>query len=221
MGAVLPGLLEGGRYLLYLEGLKVTLLVTIGAIILGTILGIFVCMMRISGNRLLSGIAQFYITVIRGTPVMLQILIFYMVIFTSPNMSKVMVAIVSFGINSGAYLAEILRAGINAVDWGQTEAGRSLGLSRAQTMAYIILPQAVKNILPAYTNEFIVLIKETAVVGYIALQDLTMMAGIIKSQTYEAFFPLLIAALIYLSLTVGLTKLFGKMERRLGAGDRR
>jgi ABC-type amino acid transport system permease subunit len=136
-------------------------------------------------------------------------------------MSKVMVAIVSFGINSGAYMAEILRAGIGAVDWGQTEAGRSLGLSRAQTMAYIILPQAVKNILPAYANEFIVLIKETAVVGYIALQDLTMMAGIIKSQTYEAFFPLFIAAVIYLSLTIGLTKLFGMMERRLGASDRR
>ncbi|MDL2232077.1 amino acid ABC transporter permease [Ruminococcaceae bacterium OttesenSCG-928-L11] len=213
------------RYLLYLEGLGITLAITACSIVLGTVLGIVASLMKLSewkiGRlKLPQLIATVYIDVIRGTPVMVQLLIMYMVVFTSPSTSKVFVSIMAFGINSGAYIAEIIRAGIMAVDPGQMEAGRSLGLSKGQTMQHIILPQAVKNILPTYANEFIVLIKETAVVGYIGLQDLTKMSSTITSRTYEAMMPLLIIAAIYLMLTMGLSRLFGWMERRLRRSDR-
>lgn len=148
-----------------------------------------------------------------------QLLIIYFVIFGSVDIDKTVVAIIAFGLNSGAYVAEIIRAGIQAVDKGQMEAGRSLGLSKGQTMVSIILPQAVKNILPAYVNEFVVLIKETAIVGYIALEDLTKAGDNIRARTFEAFVPLITVALIYLLLTTLLTKLFNYVERRLRAND--
>ena len=152
---------------------------------------------------------------IRGTPVVVQLLIIYCVIFGSVNISKILVAIVAFGVNSGAYVAEIIRGGIMSIDKGQFEAGRSLGLSYIQTMIYIILPQAFKNVLPALGNEFIVLLKETSVSGYIALQDLTKGGDIIRSQTYTAFMPLIAVALIYLAVVMLFSWLLGKLERRL------
>ena len=152
---------------------------------------------------------------IRGTPVVVQLLIIYFVIFGSVNISKILVAIVAFGVNSGAYVAEIIRGGIMSIDKGQFEAGRSLGLSYIQTMIYIILPQAFKNVLPALGNEFIVLLKETSVSGYIALQDLTKGGDIIRSQTYTAFMPLIAVALIYLAVVMLFSWLLGKLEWRL------
>lgn len=208
------------RYMLYLQGIGVTLQITLVAILLGTVLGVLTAFMRISSLKPLRFISSVYVEVIRGTPVVVQLLMMYMVIFSAPGTSKHFVACMTFGINSGAYIAEIVRAGINAVDSGQMEAGRSLGLSKTKTMIFIILPQAVKNILPTYTNEFIVLIKETAVVGYIGLEDLTKISSIITSRTYEAFAPLLIIAIIYFCLTRVLSFLFGKMERRLAVSDR-
>ncbi|HEX3026202.1 MAG TPA: amino acid ABC transporter permease [Clostridia bacterium] len=166
------------RYLYLLNGLKVTLIVTFFAVILGIVIGLFVAIVKVAAAnnrklRPLEFIVNIYITVIRGTPVMVQLLIIYFVVFASANVSQVLVAIVAFGINSGAYVSETIRSGIMAVDIGQTEAGRSLGFNSAETYRYIVLPQALKNILPALGNEFIALLKETAVVGYIGLQDLT------------------------------------------------
>jgi polar amino acid transport system permease protein/polar amino acid transport system substrate-binding protein len=165
-------------------------------------------------------IANVYIDVIRGTPVVLQLLIMYFVILSSSR-NGVLVAILTFGINSGAYVAEIVRAGILAVDKGQTEAGRSLGLSQVQTMIYIVIPQAIKNVLPPMGNEFVVLLKETAIVGYVALSDLTRVANQIASRTYEAFMPLIGAAVIYFIMIKILTILLGKLERRLRVSDNR
>ncbi len=160
-----------------------------------------------------------YITVIRGTPVMVQLLIIYYVIFASVQMPKLIVGILAFGLNSGAYVAEIVRSGIMAVDRGQTEAGRSLGLNYIQTMRYIVLPQALKNILPALGNEFIALLKETSIVGYIALMDLTRAGDIIRSRTYDAFMPLIAVALIYLAIVILLTRALDRLERRLRKSD--
>lgn len=203
------------RYQMLLKGLGLTLEITFFAVILGTVLGVLAALMKLSSNKLVSGIASFYITVIRGTPMVTQLLIIYFVIFGSVAVDKTIVAIVAFGMNSGAYVAEIIRAGIQAVDKGQTEAGRSLGLSKRQTMMLIVLPQAVKNILPAYVNEFVVLIKETAIVGYIAIEDLTKAGDVIRSRTFDAFLPLITVALIYLLLTTMISKLFSLVERRL------
>lgn len=212
------------RWLYLLKGLGVTLEITVFAILLGTVLGILLAMMRISHVRIfrvrvLEKIASFYITVIRGTPLMVQLLIIYFVIFASVDIDKVIVAVIAFGVNSGAYVAEIIRAGILAVDKGQMEAGRSLGLNYRQTMTYIVMPQAVKNILPAYTSEFIVLIKETAIVGYIALEDLTKVGDVIRSRTFSALVPLLTVALVYLLLTSLIARLFTLLERRLRRSD--
>ena len=158
---------------------------------------------------------RLYLTVIRGTPVVVQLLIIYFVIFGSVDIDKIIVAVIAFGINSGAYVAEIIRGGIMSIDKGQTEAGRSLGLSYSQTMNYIIIPQAFKNVLPALGNEFIVLLKETSVAGYIALHDLTKGGDIIRSQTYDAFLPLAAVAAIYLVVVICLSKLLGILERKL------
>lgn len=209
------------RYLLYVDGLKITVQVTLAAIVMGTVLGILLALMKISGIKIFRFISIVYIDFIRGTPTMVQLLIMYMVVFTSPNTSKMVVAIVAFGCNSAAYIAEIIRSGINSVDMGQHEAGRSLGLSKTRTMAYIIMPQAIRNILPTYANEFIVLVKETAIVGWIGLNDLTKIASTITSRTYEAFFPLIIIALIYLAITTILSRLFAAMERKLNEHDKR
>jgi len=170
--------------------------------------------------KVLNAICQVYLTVIRGTPVVVQLLIIYFVVFASTDVSKVIAAVMAFGINSGAYVAEICRSGIMSIDIGQLEAGRSLGFSYAQTMWHIILPQAFKNVLPALGNEFIVLLKETSVAGYIALEDLTKGGDIIRSRTYNALFPLLAVALIYLAMVMIFTRLVAILERRLKQSER-
>lgn len=213
-------LIAADRYKVLLSGLGVTLQITVFAILLGTVLGVILAFMKISKNWFIRSIASVYVDIIRGTPLVVQLLITYFIIFGSVNISKIPVAIMACGFNSAAYVSEIVRAGIAAVDPGQMEAGRSLGLSQRQTMLSIIMPQAIKNILPAYANEFIVLIKETAIVGYIAVEDLTKAGDMIRSRTFDAFFPLITVALIYLAITGILSKLFKMMERRLARSDR-
>ena len=167
----------------------------------------------------MNAICNVYLTIIRGTPVIVQLLIMYYVVFVSLN-NKIFVAVIAFGINSGAYVAEIVRSGIMSIDKGQTEAGRSLGFSYGQTMWYVIMPQAFKNVLPALANEFIVLLKETSVCGYIGFMDLTRGGDYIRSRTYEAFLPLIAVALIYLVIVLILTALVAKLERRLRTNER-
>ena len=209
------------RWRLYLDGLGVTLGITLSAICISTVLGMVLCLMKLSKYKILRWPAQAYIDIIRGIPVVVQLLIMYNVILLDVTDNKMIVAVVAFGLNSSAYMAEIYRSGINAVDPGQMEAGRSLGLSKAQTMWSIIFPQAIKNCLPTYTSEFIVLVKETAVVGYIALTDLTKVYSAIQSKTYDAFGPLLIIAVAYFCITKVLSIIFAQMERRLRQSDRR
>lgn len=206
------------------SGLKVTLQVTFFALILGVALGFTVAIIRSTYDKtkklkILNFICNLYITIIRGTPVVVQLLIIYFVIFGQTDISKIIVAVLAFGLNSGAYVAEIFRSGIMSIDAGQFEAGRSLGFNYGQTMIYIIMPQAFKNILPALGNEFIVLLKETSVSGYIALQDLTKGGDIIRSRTYNAFMPLMAVALIYLIMVTIFTKLVNILERRLRSSD--
>ena len=206
------------------DGLKVTLEVTFLAVLIGIVLGLLVAIVRSTYEKthklkILNFICQIYITVIRGTPTVVQLLIIYFVVFASMDVSKVFVAVMAFGMNSGAYVAEIFRSGIMSIDEGQFEAGRSLGFNYAQTMIYIIMPQAFKNVLPALGNEFIVLLKETSVSGYIALQDLTKAGDIIRSRTYDAFMPLIAVALIYLVMVMIFTKLVALLERRLRNSD--
>lgn len=206
------------------DGLTVTLQVTFFAVLVGIIIGFLIAMIRSTYDKtgkmkVLNFFCNVYLTVIRGTPVVVQLLIIYFVIFGSVDISKVFVAIMAFGINSGAYVAEIFRSGIMSIDNGQFEAGRSLGFNYTQTMRYIIMPQAFKNVLPALGNEFIVLLKETSVSGYIALQDLTKGGDIIRSRTYDAFMPLLAVALIYLVMVMIFTKLVNILERRLRNSD--
>ncbi|MDO4284533.1 MAG: amino acid ABC transporter permease [Eubacteriales bacterium] len=217
--------ITGDRWKLYFEGLGMTLEIAVFAAVLGIVIGTVIALMKLTTGKngrgtVLSVIANIYIDIIRGTPTVLQLLIMWFVIMKS-SQNGLLVASLSFGINSGAYVAEIIRAGILAVDPGQTEAGRSVGLSRIQTMRYIVLPQAFKNALPPICNEFITLLKETAIVGYVGLSDLTRVANQISSRTYEAFMPLIGAAVIYLVVIKILTVLFGKLERRLRKGDYR
>ena len=212
------------RYLMYLDGLKMTLLVSLLAIILGVALGTILALMRMTAERrgkstLLSKIAYVYIDIIRGTPTVTQLLIMYFVVLK--GVDGLIVGTVTFGLNSAAYVAEIIRAGILAVDHGQMEGGRSLGLSYGQTMKDIILPQAVKNILPALGNEFIVLIKETAILEYVSIVDLTKVADFVTSRTYEAFAPLIGTAIIYYLVVKVLTLVLGAVERRLRQSDKR
>ena len=209
------------RWRLYLDGLGVTVSITLGAICISTVLGTVLCLMKLSKYKILRWPAQAYIDIIRGIPVVVQLLIMYNVVLLNVTDNKMVVAIVAFGLNSSAYMAEIYRSGINAVDPGQMEAGRSLGLTKTQTMWHIIFPQAIKNCLPTYTSEFIVLVKETAVVGYIALTDLTKVYSAIQSKTYDAFGPLLIIAVAYFCITKVLSIIFARMERRLRTSDRR
>lgn len=207
------------------DGLLTTLQVTFFAVIIGIVLGFLVAVVRSTYDktgklRILNTLCKLYLTVIRGTPVVVQLLIIYFVIFGSArDISKVVVAVMAFGFNSGAYVAEIFRSGIMSVDNGQFEAGRSLGFNYVQTMRYIIMPQAFKNVLPALCNEFIVLLKETSVSGYIALQDLTKGGDIIRSRTYDALMPLLAVAIIYLTMVIIFTKLVNILERRLRSSD--
>ena len=207
------------------DGFVVTVEVTFFAVLIGIILGFLIAVIRSTHDKtgklkIPDLICKVYLTVIRGTPSVLQLLIIYFVVFGSVNISKVLVAIIAFGINSGAYVAEVIRSGIMSVDKGQTEAGRSLGFTYAQTMIYIILPQALKNVLPALGNEVIVLLKETSICGYIALQDLTKGGDIIRSRTYDAFMPLIAVAFIYLIMVMLLQRLVAGLERRLNSSER-
>lgn len=209
-----------GRWLSLLNGLGVTLVITFFAVILGFVLGFAVAIVRnIYDNtkklRFLNLLCNIYLTVIRGTPVVVQLLIIYFVIFSSMKVDKSIAAILAFGINSGAYQAEIFRSGINSVPKGQMEAGRSLGFSYPQTMVTIIMPQAIKNILPTLANEFIVLMKETSVAGYIALEDLTKAGDVIRSRTYSAMMPFLAVALLYLIMVMFFSYGVKLLERRL------
>ena len=211
------------RYLT--DGLLTTLEITFFAVILGMALGFLIAIVRATHDKtgklkFLNAISKIYLTVIRGTPVVVQLLIIYFVIFGSVNIDKTFVAVLAFGLNSAAYVAEIVRSGIMSIDKGQFEAGMSLGMNYPRTMLFIILPQAFKNVLPALANEFIVLLKETSVSGYIALADLTKGGDIIRSDTYEAFLPLIAVALIYLIMVMILSWLVTKLERRLAKSDR-
>ena len=214
------------RWKYLVNGLKTTLTVTFFAVLIGIVLGFIVAIVRSTCEKtgklkLLNVICKVYLTVIRGTPVVVQLLIIYFVIFGSVNIDKTLVAILAFGLNSGAYVAEIIRGGIMSIEGGQLEAGRSLGLGYGQTMIYIILPQVFKNVLPALGNEFIVLLKETSVAGYIALEDLTKGGDIIRSRTYDPFMPLIAVALIYLAMVLVFSKLLSILERRLRNNERR
>ncbi len=218
--------IKDDRWMYMWDGLKITLEVTLFATLLGIVLGFLVAIIRSTHDRtgklkIMNVLCQIYLTVIRGTPAVVQLLIMYFVIFGSvKGISKVLVAVLAFGINSGAYVAEICRAGIMSIDIGQMEAGRSIGFSYGQTMWYIVLPQAFKNVLPALGNEFIVLLKETSISGYIALQDLTKGGDIIRSRTYDAFMPLIGVAIVYLVLVLGFTRLVSMLERRLNQSER-
>jgi amino ABC transporter, permease protein, 3-TM region, his/glu/gln/arg/opine family len=213
------------RWLSLINGLAVTLKITFFAVILGFILGFGVAVVRnVYDNtkklKFLNFLCNIYLTVIRGTPVVVQLLIIYFVIFSSVRIDKSFAAILAFGINSGAYQAEIFRSGINSVPKGQMEAGRSLGFSYPQTMITIIMPQAIKNILPTLANEFIVLMKETSVAGYIALDDLTKAGDVIRSRTYSAMMPFLAVALLYLIMVMLFSYLVKLLERRLARSGR-
>ena len=217
--------ITGDRWKQYLAGLGITLEVAIFAGILGIIIGTVVALMKLSTTEdgrptVLNYIATVYVDIIRGTPSVLQLLIMWFIIMASSN-NGILVASLSFGINSGAYVSEIVRGGILAVDKGQMEAGRSLGLSKAATMRYIILPQAIKNVIPPLGNEFITLIKETAIVGYVSLADLTRVANQVASRTYDAFMPLIGAAVVYFVIIKLLTILLGKLERMMRKSDKR
>lgn len=213
-------LIVDDRYKYILSGLTTTVIIAFFAVIIGIIIGTLVSLIRNNyevnkKGKILNKICEIYVNVIRGTPVILQLMIIYYVIFKSVNINITLVGIIAFGINSGAYVSEIIRSGINSIDKGQLEAGLSLGLNYHNTMKLIILPQAIKNILPALGNEFITLLKETSVGAYIGILELTKASDIISSRTYDYFFPLIIVAIIYLIMTLGLSKLVNLMERRL------
>lgn len=213
----------GNRWLMLVDGLKNTIIIALGALAIGILLGVLIAVAKYFGqeNRklaFLKNLCDLYTTVIRGIPVVVLLLIFYFVILKAAN--GIVVAIIAFGINSSAYVAEVVRSGILAVDSGQMEAGRSLGLSSGQVMWKIIMPQAIKNILPAVGNEMIALLKETSVAGYVAVVDLTRAGNLIRNNTYDAFNPLMMVALSYLILVVGLTNLLGRLEKNLRKSDR-
>ena len=225
--------IEGERWRYLVNGLGNTLKITFGALLLGLCIGVVIAIVRSTWDKnsesmrpgpakfflaVANGFCKLYLTVIRGTPVVVQLMIIYYIIFASSN-NGVGIAMLAFGINSGAYVAEIIRGGIMSIDAGQFEAGRSIGLNFTQTMQHIIIPQAFKNVLPALANEFIVLLKETSVAGYVSVIDLTKGGDIIRGRTYSAFMPLIAVALIYLVMVIFFTWLVGKLERRLRSSD--
>ena len=212
------------RYKILIDGFLKTIQITVCALIIGVIIGTIVAIIKVfaDGNKklcILDALCNLYLTVIRGTPVVVQLLISFFIIFSNAE-DGTWVAIITFGINSGAYVAEVIRSGIMAIDRGQTEAGRSLGFSKVQTMWLIVLPQAFKNILPAIGNEMIALLKETSVAGYVAVIELTKAGNQIKNTTYDQINPILLVALVYLIMVVGLTKILGILERRLRKSER-
>lgn len=217
--------IEKDRWQYLLTGLENTLLITIYAVLIGVAIGFLVAIIRASHDKngslkILNFICRVYLTVIRGTPTMIQLMITYYIIFASVNVSKIFVAVCAFGINSGAYVAEIVRSGIMSIDQGQFEAGRSLGFNYVQTMRLIILPQAFKNVLPALGNEMIVLLKETSISGYVGTMDLTKGGDIIRSTTYEAYLPLFGVAAIYLVIVMLMTAGVNRLERKLRTNER-
>ena len=210
--------IETNYYTLMLDGLKNTLLITLGALLIGVVIGTVIAVTKYfaeesSAWKPFAVLCDIYVTVIRGVPVVVLLLVFYFIILTSAN--GVVVAVLTFGINSGAYMAELIRSGINAVDAGQAEASRSLGLSRFQTMRKVILPQAIRYILPAIGNELIALLKETSVAGYVAVVDLTRAGNLVRNNTYDAVNPLMIVAVTYLILVTSLTQLLWRFEKRM------
>ena len=228
--------IDGGRWKWLLEGLGNTLLITIFALLIGLFIGIVIAAVRSTYDKnreamllqkgagyyllkIANSVCNLYLTVIRGTPVVVQLLIMYFIVFATSR-NSLMVAVIAFGINSGAYVAEILRGGIMSIDNGQFEAGRSLGFNYVQTMIYIIIPQVFKNVLPTLCNEFIVLLKETSVAGYVGIVDLTKAGDLIRGRTFSAFMPLIAVALIYLVMVVILTALVNALERRLRKSER-
>ncbi len=213
--------IESGYYKLMLEGFRNTLIITAAAVVIGVALGVVIAMIKYLGEDVpwmkpFIFLCDLYVTVIRGVPVVVLLLVFYYIIMMSAD--GVTVAILAFGINSGAYMAELIRSGINAVDKGQMEAGRSLGLSRIQTARRIVLPQALRYVIPAIGNEFVALLKETSVAGYVAVKDLTRAGNLVRNNTYDAVNTLLLVAVVYLTLVVILTQLLKLLERRLAHG---
>jgi len=218
--------IEANRWKVLLEGVGITLRLTFFALILGLVLGIIVAVVRSSHDQLemdgksntiiniLNKLCNLYLTIIRGTPVMVQMMIMYFVIMASST-NKILVGTITFGVNSGAYVAEIIRSGIMSIDKGQTEAGRSLGFNYVETMSYIIIPQAIKNILPALGNEFIALLKETSIVNIIGIRDITKWAMNVQGRTYQAFMPFIGIAIVYLVMVIGISKLISVLERKL------
>lgn len=227
--------IDGAKWKWLLDGLKMTLIITFFSVLLGIAIGVIIAIIRSTHDKniesmkrrggigyiimkVLNAIANVYLTVIRGTPVVVQLLIMYFIIFATSRNST-LIAIVAFGINSGAYVAEIFRGGIMSVDNGQFEAGRSLGFNYIQTMVFIVVPQMFKMVLPTLCNEFIVLLKETSVAGYVGIADLTKAGDLIRGRTFSAFMPLIAVALIYLVIVMLFTWLVGKLERRLRRSD--
>lgn len=216
--------LAENRWKLYLEGLGNTLIIALLAAIIGIVIGVIFAVINYVNKKtgklkVLKTISQVYVTLVRGTPVVLQLMILYFVVFSSWD-NGIMIGAITFGLNSAAYVAEIARAGFEAVDDGQREAGRALGLSTAQTMRYIIVPQALRNCLPPLFNEFITLVKETAIVGYVGIYDLGKIPGLIQSRTFDYLFPLLIAAVMYLAVVLVLTAILHALEKKLAKSDR-
>ena len=210
-----------GRWQWFVSGLGYTLLISLFSVLLGLVIGILMALMRLSKSKILRAVSGIYIDIIRGTPTMVQLLIIYFVIFANVHIDKWVVGFIAFGINSGAYIAEIVRGGILSVNIGQTEAGRSLGMTHKQTMASIVMPQAMKNILPALGNEFVVLIKETAVIGMIANIDLVRAARKVQSLTYDYLIPLLSIAVIYYVVIKIISTLLSKVEKGMRKADKR
>ena len=210
-----------GRWQWFVSGLGYTLLISLLSVVLGLVIGILMALMRLSKSKILRAVSGIYIDIIRGTPTMVQLLIIYFVIFANVHIDKWVVGFIAFGINSGAYIAEIVRGGILSVNIGQTEAGRSLGMTHKQTMASIVMPQAMKNILPALGNEFVVLIKETAVIGMIANIDLVGAARKVQSLTYDYLIPLLSIAVIYYVVIKIISTLLSKVEKGMRKADKR
>jgi len=212
-------LIREDRYMHFVKGLGVSIQLTFFAALIGGVIGLFVALARLTHNKVLNTVATKYVDVIRGTPVVVQLLIIYFAVFATTDLPRTTVASIAFGINSGAYVAELIRAGIQAVDKGQMEAARSLGLSYSQAMYYIIIPQAIKNILPGMGNEVISLWKETAIAGFIGLEDLMRAAEIVRGRTFSNYTPYLVIALIYFYITVMMTAALGKMDRRMRKSD--
>ena len=210
-----------GRWQWFVSGLGYTLLISLFSVLLGLVIGILMALMRLSKSKILRAVSGIYIDIIRGTPTMVQLLIIYFVIFANVHIDKWVVGFIAFGINSGAYIAEIVRGGILSVNIGQTEAGRSLGMTHKQTMASIVMPQAMKNILPALGNEFVVLIKETAVIGMIANIDLVGAARKVQSLTYDYLIPLLSIAVTYYVVIKIISTLLSKVEKGMRKADKR